>query len=86
MFSYFPHVYNVFLNQHMVIAPILNPSPNPRTYIRTSELPAPTPTPFPCMHSKSTGRVRMVQMKSWVGIGGGKVRRNVLCVGISVRI
>ena len=25
-------------------------------------------------------------MKSWVGIGGGKVRRNVLCVGMSVRI
>ena len=23
-------------------------------------------------------------MKSWVGIGGGKVRRNVLCVGMSV--
>ena len=25
-------------------------------------------------------------MKSWVGIEGGKVRRNVLCVGMSVRM
>ena len=25
-------------------------------------------------------------MKSWVGIGGGKVRRNVLCVGMSVKM
>ena len=23
-------------------------------------------------------------MKNWVGIGGGKVRRNVPCVGMSV--
>ena len=25
-------------------------------------------------------------MKSWVGRGGGKVRQNVLCVGMSVRM
>ena len=29
------------------------------------------------------GQVRMVSMKSWVGIDGGKVRRNV---GMSVRM
>ena len=34
----------------------------------------------------SLGRVRTVYMKSWVGIGGGKVRRSVLCVGMSVRM
>ena len=34
----------------------------------------------------SLGQVRMVSMKNWVGIGGGKVRRNVLCVGMSVRM
>ena len=34
----------------------------------------------------SLDRVHMVCMKNWVGIQGGKVRRNVLCVGMSVRM
>ena len=28
----------------------------------------------------------MVYMRSWVDIEGGKVRRNVLCVGMSVNV
>ena len=34
----------------------------------------------------SLDRVHMVKMKNWVGIEGGKVRRNVPCVGMSVRM
>ena len=34
----------------------------------------------------SLDRVHMVLMKNWVGIEGGKVRRNVPCVGMSVRM
>ena len=34
----------------------------------------------------SLGRVRKVSMKSWVGIEGGKVRQNVLCVRMNVRM
>ena len=34
----------------------------------------------------SLGWVCMVKKNSWVDIEGGKVRRNVLCVGMSVRV
>ena len=34
----------------------------------------------------SLDRVHMVRMKNWVRIEGGKVRRNVPCVGMSVRM
>ena len=34
----------------------------------------------------SLDRVHTVGMKNWVGIEGGKVRRNVPCVGMSVRM
>ena len=36
--------------------------------------------------SSSLGRLHMVKMKSWVGIEGGKVTRNVLFAGMSVRM
>ena len=38
------------------------------------------------MSSLRLGRVCMARMKDWVGIDGGKLRQNVLCVGISVII
>ena len=36
--------------------------------------------------SLSLDQVHTVSIKNWVGIVGGKVRRNVNCVGMSVRM